>query len=178
MFSEPLDVVVIGGGPAGSTVAALVAERGFRVGLLEREKTVPFKVGESLVPYTYGTFERLGLVERLKQSHFQRKHSVQFFSASGRGSAPFYFSETDPHERSTTWQVRRSDFDGLLLERAVELGVQFRRGVQVRTWCSRGSRRSGSGRRTRPEPPPRYRRGWWWTPPGGMRCWPGNWDFG
>ena len=132
MFPEPLDVVVMGGGPAGSTVAALVAEQGFRVGLLEREKKPPFKVGESLVPYTYGTFERLGLVERLKKSHFQRKHSVQFFSASGKGSAPFYFSETDPHERSTTWQVRRSEFDGLLLERAVELGVQFRHGVQVR----------------------------------------------
>ena len=132
MFPEPLDVVVMGGGPAGSTVAALVAEQGFRVGLLEREKRPPFKVGESLVPYTYGTFERLGLVERLKKSHFQRKHSVQFFSASGKGSAPFYFSETDPHERSTTWQVRRSEFDGLLLERAVELGVQFRHGVQVR----------------------------------------------
>ena len=143
MFSEPLDVVVIGGGPAGSTVAALVAEQGFRVGLLEREQKVPFKVGESLVPYTYGTFERLGLVERLKKSHFQRKHSVQFFSASGRGSAPFYFSETDPHERSTTWQVRRSDFDGLLLERAMELGVQFRRGVQVQDVVFEGEQAVG-----------------------------------
>ena len=133
----------MGGGPAGSTVAALVAEQGFRVGLLEREKSPPFKVGESLVPYTYGTFERLGLVERFKKSHFQRKHSVQFFSASGKGSAPFYFSETDPHERSTTWQVRRSEFDGLLLERAVELGVQFRHGVQVRDVVFEGEQAVG-----------------------------------
>ena len=121
----------MGGGPAGSTVAALVAEQGFRVALLEREKSPPFKVGESLVPYTYGTFERLGIVERLKKSRFQRKHSVQFFSGSGRSSAPFYFAETDPHERSTTWQVRRSEFDALLLENAVERGVQLRQGVQV-----------------------------------------------
>ena len=133
----------MGGGPAGSTVAALVAEQGFRVGLLEREQKPPFKVGESLVPYTYGTFERLGLVERFKKSHFQRKHSVQFFSASGQGSAPFYFSETDPHERSTTWQVRRSEFDGLLLERAVELGVQFRHGVQVQDVVFEGEQAVG-----------------------------------
>ena len=143
MFREPLDVVVMGGGPAGSTVGALVAEQGFRVGLLEREQKPPFKVGESLVPYTYGTFKRLGLVERFKKSHFQRKHSVQFFSASGKGSAPFYFSETDPHERSTTWQVRRSEFDGLLLERAVELGVQFRHGVQVRDVIFEGEQAVG-----------------------------------
>ena len=101
------------------------------------------------MPYTYGTFKRLGLVERFKKSHFQRKHSVQFFSASGKGSAPFYFSETDPHERSTTWQVRRSEFDGLLLERAVELGVQFRHGVQVRDVIfegEAGGRDPGAGR--------------------------------
>lgn len=121
----------MGGGPAGATAATLVAMGGFRVALLEREKTPPFKVGESLVPYTYETFARLGLVERLKRSHFQKKHSVQFFSASGRGSAPFYFSETDPHERSTTWQVRRSELDALLLENAVDRGVEVHQGIQV-----------------------------------------------
>ena len=63
----------MGGGPAGCTAATLVAMRGFRVALLEREKTPPFKVGESLVPYTYETFARLGIVERLKKSHFQKK---------------------------------------------------------------------------------------------------------
>ena len=133
----------MGGGPAGSTVAALVAEGGFRVGLLEREERAPFKVGESLVPYTYDVFQRLGLIERLRASHFQKKHSVQFFSASGRGSAPFYFSETDPHERSTTWQVRRSEFDQLLLERAVELGVQVGRGVQVQDVVFEGEQAVG-----------------------------------
>ena len=133
----------MGGGPAGSTVATLVAKQGFRVALLEREPRPPFKVGESLVPYTYETFERLGLVERLKASHFQQKHSVQFFSASGRGSAPFYFSETDPHERSTTWQVRRSELDGLLLENAVEHGVELRQGVQVQDVLFEGERAVG-----------------------------------
>ena len=143
MRSENLDVAVMGGGPAGATAATLVAMGGFRVALLEREKTPPFKVGESLVPYTYETFARLGIVERLKKSHFQKKHSVQFFSASGRGSAPFYFSETDPHERSTTWQVRRSELDGLLLENAVEHGVELRRGVQVQDVLFDGDRAAG-----------------------------------
>ena len=143
MSSEGLDVVVMGGGPAGCTAATLVAMRGFRVALLEREKTPPFKVGESLVPYTYETFARLGIVERLKASHFQKKHSVQFFSASGRGSAPFYFSETDPHERSTTWQVRRSELDALLLENAADRGVEVRQGIQVQDVLFDGDRAVG-----------------------------------
>ena len=133
----------MGGGPAGATAATLIAMRGFRVALLEREKTPPFKVGESLVPYTYETFARLGIVDRLKRSHFQRKHSVQFFSASGRGSAPFYFSETDPHERSTTWQVRRSELDALLLENAADRGVEVRQGIQVQDVLFENGRAAG-----------------------------------
>lgn len=143
MFPAPLDVVVVGGGPAGSAVATLVARRGYRVGLLEREERPRFKVGESLVPWTWDTFDRLGLVDRLNRSDFQRKHSVQFFSSSGRGSAPFYFSETDPHERSATWQVRRSEFDALLLDNAVASGVELRRGVQVQEVLFEGERAAG-----------------------------------
>lgn len=149
MFPEPLDVLVAGGGPAGSTAASLVARRGYRVGLLERERRPRFKVGESLVPHTWDTFDRLGLVGRLKRSHFQKKHSVQFFSSSGRGSAPFYFSETDPHERSTTWQVRRSEFDALLLEGAEENGVRVQRGVQVQDVLFDGDRAVGVRARAR-----------------------------
>lgn len=133
----------MGGGPAGATAATLVAQQGFRVALLEREPHPPFKVGESLVPWTYETFARLGLIGRLKRSHFQRKHSVQFFNASGRGSAPFYFSETDPHERSTTWQVRRSELEELLLENAVKHGVELRQGTQVQDVLFAGERAAG-----------------------------------
>ena len=83
------DVVVIGGGPAGSTVAALVAERGHQVLLLERERGPSFKVGESLMPATYDSFARLGVLDKLAASRFPRKYSVQFFAASGKASAPF-----------------------------------------------------------------------------------------
>ena len=112
------DVIVIGGGPAGSTVAALVAGAGSSVTLFERIESSEFRIGESLMPGTYWTFERLGVLDRLKESAFPRKYSVQFFSASGRGSAPFYFNEHNAHESSVTWQVLRSEFDPMLRENA------------------------------------------------------------
>ena len=126
------DTIVIGGGPAGSTVATLVAERGHRVLLLERATTPQFKIGESLIPATYWTFKRLGMLEKLRASHFPQKYSVQFYSRSGKGSTPFYFFQTNPHESAVTWQVLRSEFDQMLLDNAKEKGVEVRRGVGVR----------------------------------------------
>ncbi len=128
---QAYDVIVIGGGPAGSTVATLVAQQGYRVLLLERDSNPRFKVGESLIPASYWTFERLGMLEKLEASHFPKKYSVQFYSQSGKASAPFYFYENDPHESSMTWQVLRSEFDDMLLENALEKGVEIRRGVSV-----------------------------------------------
>lgn len=126
------DIIVIGGGPAGSTVAALTAQHGYRVLLLERETEPSFKIGESLIPATYWTFKRLGMLEKLRKSHFPQKFSVQFYSRSGKASKPFYFFETNPHESAVTWQVLRSEFDQGLLENAAEKGVEVRRGVRVR----------------------------------------------
>ena len=126
------DIIVIGGGPAGSTVATLVAEQGYRVLLLEREAEPTFKIGESLIPATYWTFKRLGMLEKLRTSHFPQKYSVQFYSRSGKGSTPFYFFQTNPHESAVTWQVLRSEFDQMLLDNAIEKGVEVRRGVGVR----------------------------------------------
>ncbi len=125
------DIIVIGGGPAGSTVATVVGERGYRVLLLEREAKPSFKIGESLIPATYWTFKRLGLLEKLRTSHFPKKHSVQFYSRTGKASKPFYFFETNPHESAVTWQVLRSEFDQMLLENAAEKGVEIQRGVRV-----------------------------------------------
>ena len=126
------DTIVIGGGPGGSTVATLVAEQGYRVLLLEREAEPTFKIGESLIPATYWTFKRLGMLEKLRTSHFPQKYSVQFYSRSGKGSTPFYFFQTNPHESAVTWQVLRSEFDQMLLDNAKEKGVAVRRGVGVR----------------------------------------------
>ncbi len=93
---------------------------------------MPFKIGESLIPATYGTLDRLGMIDKLRQSRFPKKYSVQFFSGSGKASAPFYFHETDPSERSQTWQVLRSEFDTLMLDNAGEHGVEVRRGAAVK----------------------------------------------
>src|SRR5215216_3476475 len=90
------DVVVIGGGPAGATVATLVAGAGHRVLVVERAKFPRFHIGESLMPESYWTFERLGMLPKLKNSDFVRKYSVQFVTASGKESQPFFFDEMNP----------------------------------------------------------------------------------
>jgi flavin-dependent dehydrogenase len=128
---EETDVVVIGGGPAGSTASTLVAQRGHRVVLLERERFPRFHIGESLIPETYWVLERLGMLPRMRASHFVKKYSVQFVNASGKLSAPFYFWDNKPHECSQTWQVVRSEFDHMMLENAREHGVEAHEGVRV-----------------------------------------------
>ncbi len=126
------DVIVIGGGPAGSTAAAVLALKGRRVLLLEKEKFPRYHIGESLLPYGYDTLRRIGVLDRMKSSHFVRKHSVQFVGASGRASVPFYFSQQLQHEASTTWQVLRSEFDQLLLDNAREKGAEVIEEIAVR----------------------------------------------
>src|SRR6185503_16703242 len=113
---ETYDCIVIGGGPAGSTVATLVADAGNKVLVIERAKFPRFHIGESLMPETYWTFERLGMLPKLRDSEFVKKYSVQFVSASGRESQPFYFDARDPRPCSQTWQVLRRKFDEMLLE--------------------------------------------------------------
>jgi flavin-dependent dehydrogenase len=131
MSTTEYDAVVIGGGPAGSTVSTLIAQRGYRVGLFERERFPRFHIGESLIPETYWVLKRLGMLEKMQRSHFQKKYSVQFVNASGKQSAPFYFWDNRPHECSQTWQVVRSEFDTMLLENAREHGVDAREGIHV-----------------------------------------------
>ena len=137
------DIIVIGGGPAGSTVATLVAEQGHRALLLERTSTPQFKIGESLIPATYWTFKRLGMLEKLRASHFPQKYSVQFYSRSGKASNPFYFFQTNPHDSAVTWQVLRSEFDQMLLDNAKEKGVEIRRGTGVREVLFQGDTATG-----------------------------------
>ncbi|QOV91152.1 NAD(P)/FAD-dependent oxidoreductase [Humisphaera borealis] len=122
-FDETYDVVVIGGGPAGSTTGALTAEAGNKTLVIERSKFPRFHIGESLMPETYWVFKRLGMLPKLRDSNFVKKYSVQFVTATGKESQPFYFDERDPHERSQTWQVLRSQFDEMMLDNAADKGA-------------------------------------------------------
>jgi flavin-dependent dehydrogenase len=128
--NEP-DVIVIGGGPAGSTVSTIIADAGQRVELFEREHFPRFHIGESLIPETYWVLKRIGMLEKMKASHFVKKYSVQFVNANGKLSEPFYFNEHKPHECSQTWQVVRSEFDQMMLDNARQHGVQVHEGVRV-----------------------------------------------
>jgi len=125
------DVVVVGGGPAGSTVSTLLAQQGVPVSLFERERFPRFHIGESLIPETYWVLRRLNMLPKMQRSRFVKKYSVQFVNASGKLSAPFYFWDNKPHECSQTWQVVRSEFDKLMLDNAREHGVDVHEGVRV-----------------------------------------------
>jgi flavin-dependent dehydrogenase len=142
LASQP-DVVVIGGGPAGSTVSTLVAQRGYRVQLYERERFPRFHIGESLIPETYWVLQRLGMLDKMQKSPFVKKHSVQFVNSNGKQSAPFYFWDNKPHECSQTWQVVRSEFDLMMLNNAREYGVKAHEGVRVRDVLFEGERAVG-----------------------------------
>jgi flavin-dependent dehydrogenase len=125
------DVVVIGGGPAGSTASTLIAQKGHKVRLFEREKFPRFHIGESLIPDTYFVLERLNMLPKLRGSHFVKKYSVQFITEHGRLSEPFYFIDNKNHPSSQTWQVYRQEFDQLMLNNAREHGVEVEEGVHV-----------------------------------------------
>ena len=140
MSISEFDAIVIGGGPSGSTTSALLAEYGHKVLLLEREPFPRYHIGESLIPYTWFTLNRLGVVDWLRRSACPKKYSVQFVSITGKVSQPFYFFQTIKHECAQTWQVWRSEFDQMLLDNAVSKGVTLRQHVSVRDVIMEGDR--------------------------------------
>ncbi len=125
------DAIVIGGGPAGSTVATLLAEAGHRVFLAERGRFPRYHIGESLLPGCYGTLDRLGLLPALASSRFVKKYSVQFVSPEGQVAGPFYFTQHLDDESAQTWQVVRAEFDRMLLDNARAKGVHVVTGTRV-----------------------------------------------
>jgi flavin-dependent dehydrogenase len=131
-LSQTYDAIVIGCGPGGAAASTVLASKGRRVLVLEKETFPRYHIGESLIPYTYFPLERIGMIPKMKASHFTRKYSVQFVSPDGKASQPFYFFKHLKHEAANTWQVLRSEFDQLLMDNAREKGVEVREGVTVR----------------------------------------------
>ena len=137
------DVIVMGGGPAGSTVASILAREGRKVVLFEKERFPRHHIGESLMTDTYFTFQRMGLLEKLKQSPFVRKYSVQFANPAGKESRPFYFFEANHHESAVTWQVTRAQFDLMLIEHAAEQGATVYQETMIKRVLFDGARAYG-----------------------------------
>jgi geranylgeranyl reductase family protein len=137
------DVIVIGGGPAGSTVASILAREGRKVVLFEKERFPRHHIGESLMTDTYLTFERMGLLDKMKASPFVRKYSVQFANPAGKESRPFYFFEALHHESAVTWQITRAQFDLMLIEHAAEQGADVHQETQIKRVLFDGDRAYG-----------------------------------
>ncbi len=142
------DAIIIGGGPAGATSAALLAGKGHRVLLVEKTTFPRYHVGESLMPFCWFTLNRLGVVERMEEIGFTRKHSVQFATTDGKISAPFYFFQHFDHPAATTWQVERKDFDLMLLNNARSKGVEVRENTTALDFLKNGGRITGIRART------------------------------
>jgi len=117
------DVAIIGGGPAGSTAATLLARHGRKVILLEREKFPRFHIGESLLPYSMTAFERLGVQQRLKAISME-KIGGEVSSACGTRKVRFYFRTGFRLQQTKSYQVKRADFDKLLLDNASDAGAE------------------------------------------------------
>ena len=122
-LKEQYDCIIVGGGPAGSSAATIVSQGGFDTLLLEREAMPRYHIGESLMPEAFWCFERLGVLDQMRNSDYVRKVSVQFVSSTGKESQPFFFKQHDPRECSSTWQVERAEFDHMLFKNAAANGA-------------------------------------------------------
>jgi flavin-dependent dehydrogenase len=130
-MAEFFDIIIVGGGPAGSTAGTLLAQQGWNVAIFEKETLPRFKIGESLLPGSLCTFERMGVKEKIDRADVVVKHGGKIVSACGTRSKRFLFTDVFRCKYPTAYQVERSMFDQLLLDHAAESGCRVFRGTQV-----------------------------------------------
>jgi flavin-dependent dehydrogenase len=128
--AELCDVVVIGGGPAGSTAAALLARRGYKVIALEKAHHPRFHIGESLLPMNLPLFERLGVLDKVRAIGVF-KPGADFEADNERGYNTYAFARAIGNSPPHAYQVWRQDFDKMLYEHARECGADAREGHEV-----------------------------------------------
>ena len=130
MQAVETDIAVIGGGPAGSSLATLLRQSGYKVTLLERERFPRPHVGESMLPGVLFALGKTGALERVEKAGFTRKYGATYIWGRGRDPWTIRFSEV-PQDRTFTFQCDREVFDKLLLDHARDEGVDVREGHQV-----------------------------------------------
>jgi flavin-dependent dehydrogenase len=157
---QECDVVVIGGGPAGSTAATLLAQRGHKVVLLEKESHPRFHIGESLLPANMPLFEKLGVADEI-QAIGMEKLGATFVSPWHDRTAGFRFADATDPSMPRAYQVRRSEFDEILFRRARAAGAEAYENTRVREFelgdgATRPSVTAERGDGTRMELRPRF----------------------
>lgn len=135
------DVLVIGGGPAGSTVSTLLARQGHRVVLLDKDHHPRFHIGESLLPANMPLLDRLGVGDAVRAIGML-KPGAEFVSPQHSHTQTYYFADAWDKSMPTAYQVKRADFDQLLLRNAAEQGVEVHEGTLARElrWAADGQR--------------------------------------
>jgi flavin-dependent dehydrogenase len=123
------DVLVIGGGPAGSTLSAFLTQKGWKVALLEKAHHPRFHIGESLLPLNMPIFDRLGVRKNVEEIGMLKPGAE--FNCEGYKPAVYYFSKALDKNFPIAYQVRRSEFDHTLLRNSARLGTDVREGVRV-----------------------------------------------
>ncbi|HEY1434631.1 MAG TPA: tryptophan 7-halogenase, partial [Thermoanaerobaculia bacterium] len=134
------DAVVVGGGPGGSTVATALARAGRSVLVLEREKFPRFHVGESLLPFSLPILDRLGVHDKVRAAGFQKKYGAFFWNEEVGTTRPVVFAEARDPGHPMAYQVKRAEFDALLLEHSASCGAEVREETSVEDILFEGGR--------------------------------------
>jgi len=122
--------LIVGGGPAGSAAAILLAEKGYRVVLVEKDRHPRFHIGESLLPANLPLFERLGVAGKVRAIGME-KWGAEFIADGGGRRQEFEFADAWNKSQPMAYQVRRSEFDEILIRRAADCGARVIEGCRV-----------------------------------------------
>ncbi|MEO6325056.1 MAG: NAD(P)/FAD-dependent oxidoreductase [Thermoanaerobaculia bacterium] len=140
---ETVDAVVCGGGPAGSSFATFLARMGYSVVLFEREKFPRFHIGESLLPWNVPLLERLGALEKVRAAGMQVKYGARFYHQGTEMTRVVQFKNGMDSDHPTSFQVKRAEFDKLLLDHSRESGATVFEEAKVEEVLFDGARARG-----------------------------------